>query len=320
MKPATVVETPSQLYALIRELEQARPIAIDTESNSFHAYYERICLIQISTGEVDYIVDPLAVKDLQPLIEIMADPRIEKVFHAASNDITGLRRDFKFDVSNLFDTAIACKMLGYKQLGLATILEQHFGVRLNKKWQRHNWGKRPLTDEQINYARLDTHYLIPLRDHLARELRAGDMWEQTLEMFRRAAAQESQERVFQPEGFLRLHGARSLDPVGKSILRTLYLFRDKEARRRNRAPFRIFSNEVLVTLAMHRPSEVKDLYRLKGLPHFYRTGRAAYHLVEIIRKIVHDMHSANAGATSPSLKSERIACEEDNAPSGKMEV
>ena len=111
----------------MRQLSNAPHIAIDTESNSFYAIFERICLIQVSTTERDYILDPLALKDLEALGTILEDPKIEKIFHAASNDVLGLKRDFQFQVSNLFDTAIACKLLGYKQLGLARILEQHFG-------------------------------------------------------------------------------------------------------------------------------------------------------------------------------------------------
>lgn len=285
MEPPIVIGNSSDLHNLIGELERVEHIAIDTESNSFYAYYERVCLIQISTVEKDYIIDPLVVEDIQPLKEVFLDPGIEKIFHAASNDITGLRRDFGFEVANLFDTALASKMLGRQHLGLAAILDHHFGVQLDKKWQRHNWGKRPLSEEQINYARLDTHYLIPLRIRLVEELTEKEIMAQAREMFGKACAQESQERVFQPEGFIRLSGARSLDSVGRRVLRSLYVYRDKEARRRDRAPFRIFPNEALVRLAAHRPSSIKEFARVKGLPRFYRKGRAAYELLEAIREV-----------------------------------
>ncbi len=284
MKPPTVVEKPVELHRLIQELENSTQIAIDTESNSFHAYFERICLIQISTGEADYIVDPLALGDIGPLGRILANAKIEKIFHAASNDILGLRRDFHFKVDNLFDTSLACKMLGYVQLGLASILEKHFGVHLDKKLQRHNWSKRPLTPEQISYARLDTHYLIELRGHLAEALKAEERWEGALELFSKACSHETQEKVFNPDGFLRIHGANSLDPVGRSILQTLYLYRDKEARRRNRAPFRIFSNEAIVRLAIEQPSSLAEFSKVKGLSQFYRSGRAAVEILKAIDK------------------------------------
>lgn len=285
MKPATVIESPSDLEALAEKLNNTRYVAIDTESNSFYAYFEKLCLIQISCADEDYVLDPLALNDLQPLAEVLADPGIEKIFHAASNDVMGLKRDFHFRICNLFDTAIACKFLGYRQLGLAKILEEHFGVTLNKKWQRHDWGKRPLEQEQINYARLDTHYLITLRHRLAADLHAQQLWETAKEAFEKACEQVTQDKIFHPEAFMQIHGARTLDFVGKRILRALYLYREEEARRRNRAPFRVLSNEALLRLALQRPKDMRDFSRVKGLPRSYNRSHTAQHLLDLIRKV-----------------------------------
>jgi ribonuclease D len=294
MDSAMVIETASHFADLIEHLSHARHIAIDTESNSFYAYFERICLIQVSTAERDYILDPLTTKDLRPLGKILEDPNIEKIFHAASNDVLGLKRDFQFKVQNLFDTAIACKLLGYKQLGLAKILEHHFGVRLDKKWQRYDWGKRPLRGEQLDYASLDTHYLIPLRHNLASDLVVNDLWDAAQEAFAKASEQEFQERAFHPDAFLQIRGAQSLDPAGKRILKALYLYREHEAQRRDRAPFRILSNETLVRLAHQPPRNIQDFSKIKGLPRSYQEGHGAYGLLGVIRKIVErDAEMAN---------------------------
>jgi ribonuclease D len=282
MEPVVVIEKPSELHALVQKLSESSYLAVDTESNSFHAYFEQICLIQISTSQTDYIIDPLALKDINLLKEVFANPGIEKIFHAASNDISGFRRDFSFHFQNLFDTAVAAKLLGYKKLGLATLLNEHFGVQLDKKWQRYDWAKRPLTREQIEYARLDTHYLIPLRHSLAESLHKKQVWEKAQELFPKACEQEVQEKVFQPEGYLNIRGAHHLDTMGKSILQSLYLYRDHEARRRNKAPFRILSNAVLLKLARYRPTQRQELYKIRGLPHLYRKPRAALELLEVI--------------------------------------
>lgn len=284
MDSVTVVETASQFADFIQQLLNAPQIAIDTESNSFYAYFERICLIQVSTTERDYILDPLALKDLAALGKVLEDPKIEKIFHAASNDVLGLKRDFQFQVRNLFDTAIACKLLGYKQLGLARILEQHFGVLLDKKWQRCDWGKRPLKEEQLDYASLDTHYLIPLRHNLTEDLLTQNLCELAKEAFARISEQELQERTFHPEAFLQIRGTQTLDPEGKRILKALYLFRDREAKRRDRAPFRILTDETLVRLAQARPQTVGDFSKVKGMPRSYQEGRAAFSLLGLIRK------------------------------------
>jgi ribonuclease D len=286
MDSAIVIETASQFEKMIKQLSQARHIAIDTESNSFYAYFERICLLQISTPQLDYILDPFALGDLGPISTILTDPNIEKIFHAASNDVLGLKRDFQFKVRNLFDTAIACKLLGYKQLGLARILEQHFGVILDKKWQRYDWGRRPLKGEQLDYASLDTHYLIPLRHSLASDLVARNLWDTAKDAFEKASEQELQERTFHPDACFQIRGAQSLEPAGKRILKALYLYRDQEAQRRNKAPFRILSNETLLRLAHHPPRNIQDFSRIKGMPRSYQAGHGAYSLLGVIRRTV----------------------------------
>ena len=284
MKPVTVIEKTSQLDTLIQKLSKVRHIAIDTESNSFYAYFERICLIQISADDQDYIIDPFALEEIKPLGEILEDGRIEKVFHAASNDVLGLKRDFHFRIHNIFDTAVACKLLGYQHLGLAKVLEKHFSVQLNKKWQRYDWGKRPLRQEQLDYARLDTHYLVPLRHQLTEELQVQQLWEAAVKEFEKACEQKFQQRMFHPDAFIQIAGARSLDISGKSILKALYLYREHEARRKNRAPFRILSNETLLRLARQRPKSVREFSTIKGVPRSYLKSHAAHNLLELIRK------------------------------------
>jgi ribonuclease D len=285
MNPVIVIQNPADLLKLVKKLSTAQHIAIDTEANSFYAYFERICLIQISTADDDYILDPLQLEDLQPLGEIFNNPCIEKVFHAAVNDVLGLKRDFQFSFRNLFDTAEAAKLLGYTQLGLAKLLQEHFGVVLNKKWQRHNWGKRPLENEQLDYARMDTHYLIDLRHRLAEALKVRELWDAARESFERASEQEAQTKTFRPESFIQIHGARTLDSTGKRILKALYLYREHEARRRNRAPFRVLSNDTLLRIAHQRPKDLKDFCKIKGVPRNYHNGRGAQNLLELIRKI-----------------------------------
>lgn len=284
MKPITFIDKAARLYGLVSKLSRTEHIAIDTESNSFYAYFERVCLIQVSTLSDDYIIDPLLLEDLEPFGEILANPALEKIIHAASNDILGLKRNFGFHISNLFDTAIACKLLGYKQLGLAKILQDHFDVTLNKKFQRCDWGRRPLRAEQIDYARLDTHYLIPLRHELAVGLQQQGLWEQAKEAFDRQCEQEAHEKPFHPDGFINIKGARSLDSTGKRILKALYVYRENEAQKRDRAPFRIMSNETLLRLARTRPHSLRTFSQTKGLPRDYRKGYKAQNLIKLIQK------------------------------------
>jgi ribonuclease D len=170
LPPYRLVTNPSDWQRCLAQLQKYPRLAIDLEANSLFAYREQVCLIQISIPNQDYIVDPLAKIDLSPLGAIIGDPAVEKVFHAAEYDLLLIKREFGWRLQNLFDTMWATRILGYDRCGLANILESFYGVSLDKKHQRANWCKRPLTTSQLAYARMDTHYLLRLRDDLAAEL------------------------------------------------------------------------------------------------------------------------------------------------------
>jgi ribonuclease D len=284
LNSVALIENQHDFSKLIATVEKSAHVAIDTESNSFYAYFNRICLIQVSTEQQDYIIDPFSVGNIEAFGKIVSNPDIEKIFHAAPNDIAGLKRDFKFTVHNVFDTSIAAKILGYKQLGLAPILLEHFGISLNKKWQRYDWGRRPLRNEQIEYARFDTHFLIPLRHKFVAELEGKELLGAASEAFEKLCLQQITEKHFRPGDFLHIYGAQSLDVVGKRILKALYLFREKEARRRDRAPFRILTNDTLLRLALQRPRNLQDFAKIKGIPRIYTASHTAVRLLELIRR------------------------------------
>jgi len=265
----TLVETPAALEQLQKQLAMQALIAVDTESDSLYSYFEKTCLVQISTREADYLVDPLALSNhgeaMSLLAPIFASPNIEKVFHAAEYDIFCLKRDYHFQFINIFDTMIAARILGWKNVGLGNILQEKFGVRLNKKMQRADWGARPLTPEQIAYAREDTHYLLALRDLQMTELEQAGRLEEAREEFARLAQVEPTPRHFDPDAYWHMNGARTLGPVGLGILRELYRWRDAQARHADRPPFRILSDATLLRIAQARPTSPRALLRLEGV-------------------------------------------------------
>jgi ribonuclease D len=263
LPPPVLVTRSDQLTDLLERLRREPVVAVDTESNSLYAYFYRVCLIQISVPEADYLIDPLAPGlDVSPLGDLFADPSVEKVFHAADNDILMLQRDHRFCFVRCFDTMLAARILGWRQVGLAAILEERFGVRLDKSLQRTDWGRRPLTTEQMAYARLDTRYLLPLRERMLAELRARGRLEEAREAFAALENLTWVEKPFDPEGFWRIEGARGLSPRALAVLRELYLFRDAEARRQNRPPFRILSDQALINLAVAQPQSADALRRV----------------------------------------------------------
>lgn len=252
---------------MLAHLQDEPALAVDTESNSLYVYEEQVCLIQISVPGTDYLIDPLALEDISGLGPLLADPQVLKVLHGAEYDVSVLHRDFGFVLTNLFDTMWASRILGWEAHGLAALLQEHFGVRLNKKYQRANWGLRPLPAAQLDYARLDTHYLLPLYDIQRHELDAQQRWPQARHRFARLVNTRWEHKGFDPDGFWRLSGVRQLDDVGRGVLRELYLFRERQAQRENRPTFRVVSNKALAALAEERPQSWRDLPKIKGVSH-----------------------------------------------------
>lgn len=264
--PPVVVETPAMLHIMIDHLSAFRVIALDTESNSLFAYQEKVCLLQFSTPGKDFVVDALALKDLSPLRPILEDSRHEKVIHGADYDVGVLRRDYDFDLGNLFDTMVASRILGIRQYGLGSLLEARFGFKLDKRMQRHDWSRRPLGTAELQYARLDTHYLLPLRDQLLDELRAMGREIEAREAFARVAQVEWNRKPFDPEDFWRVKDACSLDPRERGILKHLFILREERARHLDRPPFKVLSDKVLIEISRAGPSSMPALRRVGGIP------------------------------------------------------
>jgi ribonuclease D len=205
--------------------------------------------------------------DISGLGPLLADPGILKVLHGAEYDVAVLHRDFGFTIANLFDTMWASRILGWPDHGLGDLLESRFGVHLNKKYQRANWGLRPLPPEQLDYARLDTHYLLDLYDLQAQELANCKRYSQAEHHFSRLVKTRWEAKGFDPEGFWRLPGIRDLDDAGRGVLRELYLYRDQRARSENRPAFKVLSNKAMIGLAETRPSSASYLHLVKGISH-----------------------------------------------------
>jgi ribonuclease D len=262
LKPI-LVATPAAVEALAAALRAEPLVALDTESNSFHAFKEQVCLIQISVPGQDWIVDPLAT-GVAPLGEVLCDGR-ETVLHGADYDVRCLKRDFGWALPNLFDTMVASRRLGVVGLGLSALVEARFGVRLSKAHQRSDWGRRPLSAEQLAYAALDTHYLLRLREVLVGELEAKGLAAEARAEFKRIAAARPHERVFDPEGWRRLKGARALDEPARRVLRALWIAREQRAEALGRPPFKVLGEQAMLEIAVRRPDGAEALGRIPGV-------------------------------------------------------
>ncbi|MGH0033343.1 MAG: ribonuclease D [Myxococcota bacterium] len=287
-----MIETRADLDALAQDLLTEKVIAVDTEADSFYHYFDKTCLVQIATRRQIFLVDPLSLggpAELAPLAPVFASPDIRKIFHAAEYDIFVLKRDCSFQFANLFDTMISAQLLGYPSVGLAGLAERHFDVKLPKDEQRSDWSRRPLTPRQLSYAAADVLYLISLTETLTKELRAKKRYRWAKEEFEALTQRAWPDRDFDELGYLRIKGARKLDPTGLSILRELYLLRDARARELDRPPFKVLGNRTLLEIAERKPRKQADLAEIKGITDLLmrRIGRDVMAAVRTGKKTEH---------------------------------
>ena len=265
LPPPIFVDDDAGFQALLERLGGASEIAIDTEADSFFHYQERVSLIQITIGEEDYVVDPLCGIDLSGLGTILADPDKIKIFHDGEYDVLIMKRDFDFQFAGLFDTRVAAAALGVDKPGLASVVSARFGVDLDKSQQRSDWSRRPLTPEQIEYARQDTRFLLPMMHQMRAELEERGRSAIHDGECRRLEALVPAERQFNPDEFIRIKGARALNLEAMSVLRQLFIWRNGEAKERDVPAFKVLGNVPLMELARIAPSSQQAMERIKGL-------------------------------------------------------
>jgi len=265
LPPPTLVADQDGFEGLLEDLAGQKEIAFDTEADSFFNYREKVCLIQVTVEDRDYLIDPLSDIDVSGLGKVFADPKRTKVFHDGEYDVLILKRDFGFEFAGLFDTRIAAAALGQASPGLASVLSNRFGVELDKSMQRSNWSRRPLSPQQISYARLDTRYLLPLMHEQRKELASAERDMIVEGECRRLEALKPSDRTFQPDDFIRIKGARLLTPTQMQRLRELFIYRDKQAESRDLPPFKILSNKALLSLAANGARTEKALAEVDGI-------------------------------------------------------
>ncbi len=257
-----ITDTPA-LVRLADELQHEDAVAVDLEADSMYNYREKVCLLQFSTPAKTTLLDPLAVADLSPLRPVMADPAVRKIFHAADYDIRSLYRDFKIEINGLFDTMVCCQFVGEEKVGLADILAKYFNVKLDKKYQKADWSRRPLGDEMIRYAAEDTRHLHKLASLLQKEVEKKGR----ISWVEEECGLLEKVRHSKQEGplFLRARGARALNQRQLAVLQGLLQWRNNEARQRDCPPFKVLGNKQLMDLARSMPPSLKEISNQPGI-------------------------------------------------------
>jgi ribonuclease D len=243
----TLIDQPGQLEPLLAAIDESTEVVMDTEADNMYRFRVRVCLLQFYVcGEV-FLVDALAPMDLKPLWT-----RLEKrhlVMHGSDFDLRLLHDFCRFRAKSLFDTMLAAQLLGRSRIGLASLIEDNFGVKLDKDGQKANWSKRPITQKLLDYAALDVWYLPSLRDILHRELKRLGRLEWMEQQCR--AQIESGSTGFAPadENDWRIGRSERLRGKGLTVLHAIWHWRQEQAQRLDTPPFKVCSNDLLTRLA-----------------------------------------------------------------------
>ncbi len=242
-----LIATDAELAAILPELGPVERVAVDTEADSLHCYHEKLCLVQLSFGGNDYLVDPLAGFDLTPLSRALEGKEI--VLQGADFDLRLMRRAMDFTATKVFDTVVAARLLGIREFSLAALVLRYFDVTLHKGSQKANWAQRPLPEKMAEYAMNDTRYLLPLAGQMEAQLREKGRLEWFAQSCERGRVQAAVERVRDEEETWRISGSGTLSPRASALLRALWRWRDQEAQAADRPSFHILQNHLLLQAA-----------------------------------------------------------------------
>ncbi len=281
-----LVTTPEGLEELVKQLRRQRVIAIDSEADSFFHYVDKLCLLQVGYKDGIALIDPLELPAgaLSLLDPVLSDRKIRKVLHAADYDLFVLQRyGGGLKLQNIFDTMISAQLLGYRAVGLAALVSEHFGVELAKDQQRTDWSRRPLRAAQLEYAAGDVRYLIELSSLLEASLKEKKRLPWAQAEFAALEEKVWPEREFDTDGYMRIKGAKQLSARGRAILKQLYLLRDKRARERDRPPFKVLGNGTLLDLAQKPPRSKRALMTRRGITDLV-VRRMGAELIEAIER------------------------------------
>jgi ribonuclease D len=242
-----LIDQPGQLAPLLEAIDATDEVVMDTEADNMFRFRVRVCLMQLYVGGEVYLVDALAPVDLGALW-----PRLERknlVMHGSDFDLRLLHDLCGFKARSLFDTMLAAQLLGQNRIGLASLIEDNFGVKLDKDGQKANWSRRPITQKLLDYAALDVWYLPALRDSLTRELKRLGRTEWMNQQCR--AQIEAGMTGFSPPGEndWRIGRSERLRGHGLGVLHAVWHWRQEQAQRLDTPPFKVCSNELLLKLA-----------------------------------------------------------------------
>jgi ribonuclease D len=246
------IENQADLNSVVATIQKQETIPMDMEVDNMHHYQSSISLIQILIGKTCYLVDAFSDLDLEMLLHTLQSK--ELLMHGCDFDLRMLFNTYGFTPSTIFDTMIAARLTGRKSFGLGALVQEYFGVTLDKQYQKEDWSKRPLSTEMIEYAAYDTFFLIGLKEKLLQELQAVNRisWNQqscdALIQATQIKKEEDEETIW------RIKGSHKLPPRQLHALRALWTWRENQARIQDKHPQKIWHNISMLNTTKHIPS------------------------------------------------------------------
>ncbi len=260
-----VIDSNLALTQLCEQLQNCTWLAVDTEFERVNTYYPELCLVQVANGGITAVIDPLAIENLEPLYNVLYNPSIIKVFHAARQDLEIFFHIKGVLPDSIFDTQIAAALLGYdKHLGYANLINEALGVELAKSQTRTNWKRRPLHRNQLEYAADDVIYLGQVYELLSAKLIASG---------KMALLEAECNALLRPEVYVpdpdtmwqKIREAKRLNGTSLAVLKKLAAWREITARAENQPRKWILDDYTLIDIARLSPASRDDLSRIKGM-------------------------------------------------------
>lgn len=266
-----IVEHDKELEDLCAHLKSCEKVGVDLEGDGMYHFREKICLIQLSDGVSDWIIDPLKVKKIDKLAPVFFDPKILKIFHGADYDIKSLYRDYGIVVNNLFDTEIAARFAGLRLSGLDHLMMDFLGVKTEKKYQKKDWSVRPLPMDMLDYAAMDSRYLIEifeiLKFRLLKLKRLDWVYEESSNISEARFVKKTEVPYFTS-----FKGAGKLDRRSLAVLEGLLKFRYSIARKKDKPLYKVIPNKTIIKIAERKAEKENELKSIMSPGHYKRFG------------------------------------------------
>jgi ribonuclease D len=274
-----IVEQDKDLEELCIKLKSCDKVGVDLEGDGMYHFREKICLIQLSDGTSDWIIDPLKAQNIEKLTPFFFDPKILKIFHGADYDIKSLYRDYGIVVNNLFDTEIAARFAGLRLSGLDHLMMDFLGVKTEKKYQKKDWSMRPLPPDMLDYAVMDSRYLIEIFEILKAKLKNL----KRLDWVYEESANISESRFVKKTEipyFTSFKGAGKLDKRSLCVLESLLKFRYSIARKKDKPLYKVLPNKTIIKIAERKAEKEHELKSIMSPGHYKRFGSRVSGIVQ----------------------------------------